>query len=153
METGRTLTRPKAGFTILEVVAVLLIMAVITAVALSRMSDVDQFDLSSQVEVVKNHLRYAQSRAMSSGSEWGIHFASGPTYYLFQGLGSTTPVILPGEDSTLVNLAAKNSQLTITPPNSNRVTFDGFGSPGGTTTTITTSGGNIVVTRNTGFIP
>jgi prepilin-type N-terminal cleavage/methylation domain-containing protein len=165
MKTGRKLTGPKAGFTILEVVAVLLIMGIISAVAISRMSDVDQIDLSSQVEVVKNHLRYAQSRAMSSGSEWGINFTSSTAYYLYNGANPNAQVSLPGEDNPLVNLSAKNPNMSITGsiPNGaipGRIRFDGFGIPVddngvslNSDITISTTGGNIDIRKNTGFVP
>ncbi|MBA4395898.1 MAG: hypothetical protein C0394_00690 [Syntrophus sp. (in: bacteria)] len=138
------------GFTMIEIIIVLVLLAIASAVVVSRMGDTRDYDLASQVEVVKAHLRLAQSRAMSSSSIWGIDFDSPTTYYLFQGAGSTTPVQLLGEDHATVSLTAKNSGLTIIPV---RVTFDADGSPGTTTVTIATSGGNITVTKNTGFIP
>jgi len=140
------------GFTMIEIVAVLLILGIIAAVAVSRISDTTAYDLSSQMEVVKAHLRLAQSRAMGSSSPWGINFATTTTYYLFQGNGSTTPVQLLGEDSATVNLTTKKSGLTINSA-PQRITFDAYGSPGTTTVTVTTNGGNIIVTKNTGFIP
>ncbi len=141
----------KNGFTIIEVIAVLLLISIVSAVVAVRMSDTAIYDLSSQVEVIKTHLRYAQIRAMDTNTPWGINFTSPTTYYLFEGSGSETPVILPDEAAATVNLATKNSDLVITPPG--RVTFDTFGSPGAATITIPTNGGTITVTRNTGFIP
>ena len=140
------------GFTLIEIIAVLLILGVIAAVVASRMADTRSFDLASQVEVVKAHLRLAQSRAMGSGSPWGIHFVTAQTYYLFQGDGSTTPVQLLGEEQATVSLKAKNSGLTVQSA-PQRITFDAYGSPGTTTLTVATNGGNITVTKNTGFIP
>lgn len=142
----------KSGFTMIEIVAVLLILGIITAVVVSRMADTTSYDLSSQMEVLKAHLRLAQARAMASSSPWGINFATSTTYYLFQGDGSTTPVQLLGEENATVDLTAKRSGLTIgSAPQ--RITFDANGSPGTTTVTVTTNGGNITVTKNTGFIP
>jgi len=151
------------GFTMIETIAVLLLIGIIAAVVVSRMGDTRAYDLVSQVDVVKGHLRYAQSRAMNSSDYYGINFNSSTIYYLFQGVGSTTPILLPGEDNATVSLTAKNSGLTITPPAGGRITFDGYGSPcaaSGTPpasltadVTITTNGGNITVTKNTGFIP
>lgn len=150
MEQSVKRTTRNGGFTMMETIAVLLIIGIIAAVVVSRMGDTRAYDLVSQVEVLKGHLRYAQSRAMSSSSTWGINFDSTTTYYLFQGAGSTTTVLLPGENNATVSLTAKKSGLTITPQ---RITFDAYGSPGTTTLTVTTNVGNITVTKNTGFIP
>jgi prepilin-type N-terminal cleavage/methylation domain-containing protein len=152
MKQSRRKTIGNNGFTMIEIIAVLLILGLIVAVVVSRMSDTTAYDLSSQMEVIKAHLRLAQSRAMSSSSPWGINFATSTTYYLFQGNGSTTPVQLLGEDNATVDLTTKKSGLTIgSAPQ--RITFDAYGSPGTTTITVTTNGGNITVTKNTGFIP
>mgnify|MGYP001335431434 FL=1 len=148
----------KDGFTMIEVIAVLVIMGILSAVVAVKMSNTSAIDLASQVEAVKGHLRYAQTRAMNSNLvAWGINFNSTTSYYLFQGAGSATPVQLPGEDSATISLTAKKSGLTITPV---RVTFNEFGSPcdaSGTPltadVTVTTSGGTITITKNTGFIP
>lgn len=87
----------KGGFTMIEVVAVLVILAVVAAVVAVQMSGTSAYDLASQLEVVKGHLRLAQSRAMGSGSDWGITFNSGgTTYYLFQGSAPTTQVLRLG---------------------------------------------------------
>jgi len=143
----------KGGFTMIEAIVVLVILGIFAAVVAVRMSDTSAYDLSSQVEVVKNHLRYAQIRAMNTDTVWGINFTSATTYYLFQGVGSATPVLIPGEDSVTIDLTAKKSGLTITPPTGGRVTFDSYGSPGSATIAIATNGGTITVTQNTGFIP
>ncbi len=141
-----------AGFTLVETVALLVVLAVLAAVAVARMPSRTDYDLPAQVDAIKNHIRYAQSRAMASGEPWGIEFESATTYYLFAGEGSTTPLTLPGETGDKVNLTDKKSKLLIsgTPI---RITFDGFGSPGATTIDINTNGETITVTRNTGFIP
>ena len=141
------------GFTMIEVIAVLVIMGILAVVAAVKMSNTSDYDLGSQVEVVKGHLRLAQAKALSSGSPWGIHFANSTSYYLFQGTGSTTPVIIPGEENATVNLVSKKTKLTVTPPAGGRITFDQYGSPGAATITINTNGGTITLTQNTGFIP
>jgi len=161
--------KDQCGFTMMEVISVLVIIGIIAVVAAVKIANTRNVDLASQVEVVKAHLRLAQGRAISSGSQsdtatyWGVNF-SATSYYLFRGLGSTTPVWIPGENSATVNLAAKKSQLTITPT---IITFDAYGSPvdstGAAVTTnvtlstncgnITPNCGAITITKNTGFIP
>jgi prepilin-type N-terminal cleavage/methylation domain-containing protein len=155
--TGRSIKNGN-GLTMIEVVAVLVILGIVAAVVAVKMSDTSAYERASQLEVVKGHLRYAQTRAMNSNLVvWGINFDTATTYYLFQVAGSTTPVQLPGEDSATIDLTAKKSGLTITPV---RITFNEFGSPcdaSGTPltvdATVTTNGGTITVTKNTGFIP
>lgn len=143
----------KGGFTMIEVIAVLVIVGIIAAVVAVRMSNTNAYDLASQLEVIKGHLRLAQSRALGSGSPWGINFTSSTTYNLFQGIATTTPIQLLGEDNANVNLTTKKSALTITSATPLVITFDAYGSPGTTTLTINTNGGNITVTKNTGYIP
>jgi len=142
----------ESGFTMIEIIAVLLIIGIIAVVVVSRMSKTSDYDLASQVEVVKAHLRLAQSRAMSSSSPWGININSTKTYYLFKGDAPATPVQLLGENNATVSLTTKQSGLVITSA-PQTITFDAYGSPGATTLTVNTNGGNITVTKNTGFIP
>ncbi len=142
----------QGGFTLIEVVAILLVLGILAAVAVVRISDTGQSDLISQVDVIKTHLRYAQNRAMTTGSPWGVTFsAGGKTYFLFDGTDPSTPVLFLGEENETVSLTVKKSALTITSA-PQTITFDGYGSSGGANITVTTNGGNIVVTKNTGFI-
>jgi len=151
--------RNNRGFTLIEVVTVLVIIAIISVVVIARSVSTTDVDLASQLEMVKGHLRSAQASAMNTEGFWGINFSSATEYYLFQGVGSTTAIRLPGEENATVNLVTKGSALTITTVR--RVTFDEYGRPWNPTTTlpetadvtIQTSGGNITVTKNTGFIP
>jgi MSHA pilin protein MshC len=163
MNRTTTVVFKKGGFTMIEVIAALIILGIVAAIAAVRMSDRSSYDLVSQLEVVKGHLRYAQTRAMNSNTVvWGINFTDSTHYYLFQGTGSTTPVLLPGEDNAAIDLAAKNSGLTITNAPI-RVTFNEFGSPCAASGTppapltadvaITTNHAAITVTKNTGFVP
>lgn len=144
------------GFTLIEIIAVLIIIGIMSAIAIVKMNNTEEVDLASQVEAVKSHLRYAQIRAMNTDSNWGIHFAE-TSYYLFQGTDSSKVMIM-GEDGLDVDLVKKKSKLRITPPTGNNVTFDKYGSPGDVNVDIATNcsscanSGIIRVTKNTGFI-
>jgi MSHA pilin protein MshC len=152
-----------SGFTPLEVLVVLVIIGIISVIIIGR-SDIGQTDLLAQTEVIKSHIRYAQSRAMNADRIWGIYCdASGQSYWLFaDGDPTNGKRKLPGEESYTVDLIPY--KLTLTPTT---LTFDNRGRPcsddngtellstdlaltlaadGGATTTIT-------ITRNTGFIP
>lgn len=143
------------GFTLIEVIAVLVIIAVLAAVAVSRISSTQDVAAMTEAEILKMHLRYAQMRALSDDTSWGIS-CSGKTYTLLRDGKtdmlledeSTVPIKLPGEDSAMFE--SKND-ITF---NCGTITFDDWGSPGtGASFEVTPGGGTITVTANTGFIP
>jgi prepilin-type N-terminal cleavage/methylation domain-containing protein len=149
------------GFSLLEVIVVLLIMGIISAVVVSRLI-YDNIDLIAQTEVIKSHMRYAQSRAMNTNAVWYIRFAGESTYSLYKS-GDETPEYLPGEDDTTATLP---SGITVNYGASQFVSFDSWGKPctdgngqspqaADRIITVACSGesGTIVVTQNTGFIP
>jgi len=134
------------GFTLIELIAVFLLLSIMAAIAVSHSTDFGlEADLRGATEVVKGHLRYAQTKAMNSDVSWGINFA-GSTYTL-QNASSATAA-LPGEVPQDMTFAS-----TVNP-----VMFENrWGSPGSATITVTVSKGGssqtVTVTRNTGFIP
>jgi len=147
---SRTSCLRAAGFTVIEVVAVLAVLAILAAIVVSRITSTSAIKLAPELEIVKTHLRYAQTRAMNTDSRWGVYFETSNSYWLFKGdtpeSGKANLVALPGEANTvtLPTLTINSTPLT--------VAFDGFGSPGTTSITIGTSGGSIVIAANTGFI-
>lgn len=156
-------SRDQMGFTPLEVLVVLIIIGIISVIVIGR-SDIGQTDLLAQTEVIKSHIRYAQSRSMSSDRIWGIRCdATGQSYWLFvDGDPINQKRDLPGEESDTVDLM--QYKLTLTPTT---LTFNHRGSPcsdnngqaflaNNLSLTLSTGGGTtttILVTRNTGFIP
>ncbi len=135
------------GFTLIEIIAALVIIGIMGAVAVTIFSSLDKYKLTSEVEILKTHLRYAQSRAMSDTVSWGIDFSSN-SYTLKRGVGTSS---LPNENSATHKLQG----VTITGGAGN-VTFDIWGSPGTSTKSIELKAGGtrtITVTANTGFIP
>jgi MSHA pilin protein MshC len=151
------LRKNNRGFTLVEFISVLLIMGIVAAVAVSRVGTSNN-KVIAQIEVVKSHLRYAQSRAMNSDKIWGIRFNSS-SYWLFKDGNTSNKVTFPAEDSDTVTLPSGMSVGT------EIVSFDSWGKPctdasGGTpqsgdrTITFSPSLSNhlIVITKNTGFI-
>ena len=144
---GLIVVHPQRGFTLLEVVAVLFIIGIISAVVVSKAVSNASEEARAEQRQVKAHLRYAQSRAMADNADWGIYFASANTYRLFQ-TDAANRRVLPGQDADTVTLA--HLGITSAPQT---ITFDGHGSPGDADETIGTSGDTITVTANTGYIP
>jgi MSHA pilin protein MshC len=113
----------KNGFTIIEIVAVLVILGILTAVAVPRFSS-NQNNLITATDTLTSHLRLAQANAMSTsagtGSVWGVSFTSTTQYYLFYcaaaGANCNTVAInqyvFPGADGIIMDLAPKRVQVT-----------------------------------------
>lgn len=149
--------KKNSGFTLLEVIAVLIIMGIITAFVIGRMS-LTSTDVITRTEVIKSHLRYAQSRAMNSSMVWGINFNNN-SYWLFNNGNTNNRITLPGEDSNTITMSSGMSAGT------GIVSFDSWGKPytdAGAQTlqasdrTITISKGgdsrSVIITKNTGFV-
>jgi len=135
------------GFTLIEVLAVLLVLAVIVTVVLTRTPSIEK-DAFAQAAVVRSHLRFAQSLAMGNNTEnWGITFT--PHSYTLLLNGSPAGIALPNDSSSTHNLPGS---VTIT-EGIGTVLFDEWGSPGPENISITVGPESIVITRLTGFIP
>ena len=151
-------TQKNAGFTLVEFIAVLMIMGILSVIIVSRWTLSDT-ELIGQIEVIKSHLRYAQFRAMSSSSNWYVHFETTPAQYTLYKAGDGSKYF-PGE--TDYNMALESGiSLSV----ETYVLFDDLGRPypnntgaSGTQQTaertiITSSAGNIAIKPETGFIP
>ncbi len=137
-----------SGFTMIEIIAIMTIISIITVVAISKLSSTTSYNLISETDIVKNHLRYAQLRAMSDDVPWGILFSSNSYTLLKNGITATTN--LPNESSPMHNL---QNGVSITSGAGSTISFDNWGSPGITDNTIILSDSQtITVTKNTGFI-
>lgn len=61
------------GFTIIEVIVVLILIGVASVVLISRTMNIQQIDLGTRTAKVQTHIRYAQTMAMKrSDTIWGI---------------------------------------------------------------------------------
>lgn len=169
------------GFTLIEAIAVLIIIAIVSVVVISRGASSADATLRSAAEALKGHIRFAQMKALNSDApactvSVGMVISSG-SYSMFSitGPSNCTPanVILPGaENSSGVTLP---SDITVTTPTTLPLTFsfDRFGRPSiaplNTLTTVPNPAANditiklrhpavtqdetITITKNTGFVP
>ena len=84
-----------AGFSIFELVVVLLLMSVLAAALASRSITTTNMDLNSATDQLRNHLRLAQADAMKrSPAVWGISYANGD-YWLFSSTPSNAGLTFP----------------------------------------------------------
>jgi len=157
------------GFTLFEIIFVLTLMAVLAVTFIGNMKD-SNAELISGIEALKSHLRYAQSKAMSTSkvmnpsTNWYVLFSSEtpPESYSLYESGEGIKSI-PGESGTTVSLA---DGITISDGTFSAglvVNFDYLGRPftdaGGATAQngvriiATSSAGHIEIKPETGYIP
>ncbi|HOG17679.1 MAG: hypothetical protein A4E73_01532 [Syntrophaceae bacterium PtaU1.Bin231] len=154
----------RTGFTALEVIAVIFVIAVVGVIAASRIASKTYYDIAAEAEILKSNIRYAQFRALSDADTaygtnavtWGISL-SGNSYTL-QKNGSAATTNFPGENSPTHNLPAGISVTAGTVTyNVWGIPVDAAGAPLAGDTGIGISDGvtsrTLTVTRNTGFIP
>ncbi len=85
------------GFTIIEIMAVLLIIGILSVMAVGRISDYNA-EAAGASAVIKNHIRYSQVMAMKSNTVCGIQF-SGTGYSIFRNASTADKVTLPNHNS------------------------------------------------------
>jgi prepilin-type N-terminal cleavage/methylation domain-containing protein len=168
------------GFTLIEIISVLVILGILVVVAVSRMSNHD-VAVYTGADALKAHLRYAQTMAMnkdpntSANTEtiMGINYDAGTNqYWLFKGINTSDIIFLPDDSKYItgdrkIDLTAKK----ITLGSGFTIYFDNHGIPYTLYTDSTTntplanaltisvtalSGGSsksLTITPQTGFIP
>ncbi|MBU0992870.1 MAG: type II secretion system GspH family protein [Proteobacteria bacterium] len=155
---NRQLTKAYTGFTIIEVIIVMTVMGILSAyVAQTSLQIVDKTQEQGELNRLKAHLKYAQTRATNSEGLWGIEF-TGNQYQLFRFISAKEAQYFPGEE---------NANLLLTMPKDKSYTgfiwFDSWGRayniPGTTLNTATspissklTFVSKIDIEANTGYV-
>jgi MSHA pilin protein MshC len=153
------------GFTLLEVIAVIVIVSVLAAVAVSRFASTSSTSLVAETDILKAHLRYAQYRAMSDVMPWRLSFST-TTYslsYYDESTSQWKSSTLPNEASGTHSLEKAGVTLTVAGGDGSSIYFNEWGNPVNASNNllsspqiVLTAGGKtqtISITTNTGFIP
>jgi len=96
--------RRSRGFSLIEIVAVLVLIGIVAVVALNK-SDNSGIQAFAEADALRAALRYAQARAMADVYTWGISL-SGSSYQLVEDNPSVANVVLPGQTSATRTLPA-----------------------------------------------
>lgn len=155
----------RRGFTMIEMVMVLIVMAIMGAFIAYRPATGGN-ELTIQTEILKSHLRHAQIKAMNDIVPWGIHIPNAGSYILYRNNAVATDM-LPGENpgvSPAPQTHTLPTTVAITGGTGATYNFNDYGKPVDTAgaelasnQTITLSQGTetsgITITKNTGYIP
>ena len=125
--------RNQHGFTLIEITAVLVLMAIISAYVIGRSVNTGQIDLAAQTDRIRNQIRYVQAAAMKQYDKtlkvWGLKCNASPNqYWLFEGQNPDDVAQqkkFPGEQNLKISLADRgvDSMTAFT------LFFDRFGRP------------------------
>jgi len=162
------MNRNSRGFTLIEIVVVMVLISIIAAATFSRSITTDQINFVGQVDKILNQIRYTKSLAMkrSQGDNterWGFR-CTGNIYFLFHRINevNSAPFRFPGEENDLITLSDLGVDM-----DSFILYFDNLGRPysGTTTNNLTvnleiaissevdpTLERTIIITPETGFI-
>jgi MSHA pilin protein MshC len=147
------MTRHAKGFTLIELIMVMVLLGVLAAIASMRMPG-DGINVSAQAEQLASDIRYTQSLAMSRGQRFRINFAAGS--YQITDISGTVAQVHPGTGQTAAVDLAPAVLSGYNPPFTNSyLAFDSLGVPYTDTTiaqavlaTLTlTSGGEAITVR------
>ena len=163
------------GFTMIEIVVVLVVLFIVSAVVVSRYTTSGVNELMVETDALKSSLRYAHIQSLNQDGDtitprtWGIHFPNDTSYILYKN-GAPAGVMIPvkdpdpAKDPPPKDTHSLQGNVRITSGVGTTVTFnrwgspiDGSGNPLTAATSITlqrsTENSAITITRNTGFIP
>jgi MSHA pilin protein MshC len=151
-ERSPRVPRSESGFTLGELVTVLVVLGIISAVAVSRMNN-DPVLLSTQAEQLASDIRYVQTLAMTQGQNFSISFPSTTSYQFLNASGAVVVHPATGSSAAIVLGAGVTVALQALSPSGNAIGFEQRGIPLSVSTPATFNGpltaqASIVLTKD-----
>jgi len=163
------------GFTMIEVVMVLIVLSIVTTVIVSRSFTTGTNELMVETDGLKASLRFAQIQSMNDDTDspvikWGINFPNSTTYRLYKNNADASSMIpvkgAAGDPVTVacpVNCHQLQGSVQVTSPLLPKtINFDKWGRPMDGATRLSadfpielgqgTQRSTITITKNTGYI-
>ena len=137
---GTSFMRSNQGFTLVELVAIILLIAVLSTYATFNLPNLT-VNVDGQAQQLADDLRFTQSLAMTKGNAYQLVILSNTTYQI-QIKSTSTPITL-AQGNTTVTL---NSGITFGSYTTSTISFDGRGTPYDSTGTALSSNASIPLT-------
>lgn len=142
----RRTPHPHFGFTLIELIIVIGVLAIVAAVAFPRAPDTG-IGVRPQAEQLASDIRYAQLLSMSNHQRYCVTF-SGNAYSLTSASSNCTVAVAHPAGLTQP-ITLQNATQTVTGLTSNYLVFDGQGAPfvsvGASPTPLSNAGATITV--------
>jgi type II secretory pathway pseudopilin PulG len=143
------------GFTLIELVMILVLVGIIAAVVTPRLGDVTTTNASAFADKLRADIRYAQNLAMTTSQRHRVYINTAPgpapgyaVVNVATGLAVQDPA---GGNLSIVLNAGDYAGITVWP--NAVIEFNSLGSPtGGTALTVSPGGATVTVTAETGAV-
>lgn len=151
-------TSRSMGFTLIELVMIIVILGVISIVVVPRLTSISDASVNRDAKLLVNYLTMAQQLAMARSEPYGVCFDLGNSRYTVSKTDCSDPGnIIPSPENRVNPLEIEyDSNVSIAPASATSVFFDYLGrpTPNGITITVSTGSLSIPVTveANTGFV-